>query len=78
MKHAIKKAYFCKKIKTMFSPGQLLFASIFFIAFSIVIYFSYKKDTKLHSKNYKGIKWIGLTFVIFILSLLIIKHLLKN
>lgn len=62
----------------MFSKGQLIFAVVFFIAFSIITYLSYKKDKNLHSKNYKGVKWIGLTFIIFILTLFAIKYLLKN
>ncbi len=62
----------------MFSTGQLIFAILFIIAFSLVITFTYKKDKKLHSKNYKGVKWIGIIFVIFLLILFYIKYLLKN
>jgi len=42
----------------MFSSGQLIFAGLFVIVFVAVIIFSYKKDKKLHLKNYKGVKWI--------------------
>jgi cytochrome bd-type quinol oxidase subunit 1 len=62
----------------MFSTGQLIFAILFFIAFVIVIIFSYKKDKKLHKKNYKGSVWILVSFAIFILLLFLIKHFLKN
>ena len=62
----------------MFSKGQLIFAAVFFIAFSVITFLTYRKDKKLHSKNYKGVKWISLTFIIFVLLLFFIKHLLKN
>ncbi|WP_047415992.1 hypothetical protein [Cellulophaga sp. Hel_I_12] len=62
----------------MFSTGQLIFAALFFIAFVIIIFLQYKKDKNLHSKNYKGVKWIGLGFIIFIITLFVIKILLKN
>nr|WP_254073587.1 hypothetical protein [Cellulophaga sp. HaHaR_3_176] len=62
----------------MFSTGQLIFAAIFFVAFSIIIFFTYKKDKNLHLKNYKGVKWIGIFFAIFIITLFLIKYLLNN
>jgi len=62
----------------MFSKGQLIFAILFAISFALVIIFTYKKDKKLHSKNYKGVKWVGIIFAIFIIILFIIKYLLKN
>ncbi|SEL30273.1 hypothetical protein SAMN04488008_103349 [Maribacter orientalis] len=62
----------------MFSTGQIIFAIGFALVFAIVIIISYKKDFKLHQKNYKGIKWIGLFFVLFLVSLLCIKYLLKE
>lgn len=62
----------------MFSRGQLIFAALFFVTFSIITFLSYKKDKKLHSKNYKGVKWISLTFIIFVLLLFLIKYILKN
>ncbi len=62
----------------MFSLGQMIFAGLFVVAFILIIAFSYKKDKKLHSKNYKGVKWIGITFIIFIIVLFIIKYILKN
>ncbi|SHI48660.1 hypothetical protein SAMN04487911_102220 [Arenibacter nanhaiticus] len=61
----------------MFSTGQLIFAGLFFIAFVIITFFAYNKDKSLHLKNYKGIKWIALTFVSFIIILFIIKFFLK-
>ena len=62
----------------MFSTGQIIFAIAFAVVFAIVIIISYKKDFKLHQKNYKGVKWIGLFFVLFLVSLLCIKFILKD
>ncbi|TMM53165.1 hypothetical protein FEE95_19030 [Maribacter algarum] len=62
----------------MFSSGQLIFAAFFVIVFAVIIVFTYQKDKKLHLSNYKGVKWVALTFLIFILLLFIIKYLLKN
>lgn len=62
----------------MFSTGQLIFAGLFAVAFIAIIILSYKKDKKLHSKNYKGTKWVLITFITFIIILFIIKQILKN
>ncbi len=62
----------------MFSTGQLIFASLFAIGFITIMVFSYKKDKKLHSKNYKGVKWIVAAFIVFIIILFCMKYLLKN
>ena len=62
----------------MFSTGQLVFASLFLIVFTIVIFLTYKKDKKLHKRNYKGVQWIGLLFIAFVIILFVIKYLLKN
>ncbi|SKB26702.1 hypothetical protein SAMN05660866_00371 [Maribacter arcticus] len=62
----------------MFSTGQIIFAIGFAVVFAIVIIISYKKDFKLHQKYFKGVKWIGLFFVLFLVSLLCIKFLLKD
>lgn len=62
----------------MFSNGQLIFAVLFALAFLVIIVYSYKKDKKLHDKNYKGVKWVGILFILFILILFAIKYLIKN
>ena len=62
----------------MFSNGQILFAVLFTLVFSIFIVQSYKKDKKLHSKNYKGVQWVGIIFLVFLLVLFCIKHFLKD
>src|SRR5690606_9826559 len=67
-----------RKNRNMFSKGQLIFAGLFAIVFAMVIFLSYKKDKKLHLKNYKGVKWVGLSFIIFVIILFIIRTLLKN
>lgn len=62
----------------MFSKGQIIFAVVFGIIFTIAIAYTYAKDKKLHSKNYQGVKWVGISFVIFIIILFYIKYLIKN
>lgn len=62
----------------MFSTGQIVFALLFAIVFIAIIIFSYRKDKKLHLKNYKGVKWIALAFIAFILTLFLIKYTLKT
>lgn len=62
----------------MFSTGQLLFALFFVIAFALVIFWTYKKDRDMHKRNYQGVKWVGIVFVIFVVALFLIKYLLKS
>jgi len=62
----------------MFSTNQLIFAVLFFIAFVVVMIFSYRKDKKLHKKYYKGSLWILVGFLVFVGILLLVKILLKG
>ncbi|MCR9225924.1 MAG: hypothetical protein NXH90_00685 [Flavobacteriaceae bacterium] len=62
----------------MFTTGQVIFAALFFIVFVAIIASSYRKDKKLHKKNYKGVIWILASFITFILILFLIKYFLKN
>ena len=62
----------------MFSTGQIVFAIVFIIVFGVAISFTYLKDKKLHEKNYQGVKWVGIFFIIFITALFLIKYLTKN
>jgi len=62
----------------MFSTGQLIFAVLFAAVFIGVTINSYRKDRTLHKKNYKGVKWVLISFIIFILILFLIKHFLKK
>ncbi len=50
----------------MFSKGQLIFAGLFIIAFTLLMIWSYRKDLKIHKKYYKN------TFIIIIAVFLII------
>ena len=50
----------------MFSQGQLIFALLFTICFSIILFIAYKKDAKLQKKYYKGSAWVLLAFIGFI------------
>tara|TARA_B100000963_G_C22363698_1_gene552779 strand:+ start:304 stop:489 length:186 start_codon:yes stop_codon:yes gene_type:complete len=50
----------------MFSQGQLVFAVLFIICFSIVLFIAYKKDAKLHKKYYRGSTWLLLALIAFI------------
>lgn len=62
----------------MFSTGQLIFAGFFVVAFITIMIFSYRKDKKLHAKNYRGVKWVGIVFIVFVTILFLLKYLLKN
>ena len=62
----------------MFSKGQVIFAILFVVAFIVIIIRSYRKDRKLHRRNFKGVIWVGISFVSFVILLLIIKYVLKN
>nr|WP_250149142.1 hypothetical protein [Flagellimonas sp. 389] len=62
----------------MFSTGQLIFAALFVVVFIAIILISYRKDKSLHNKNYKGVKWVMISFITFIIILFLIKHFLKN
>ncbi|NQV77842.1 MAG: hypothetical protein HQ490_05740 [Lutibacter sp.] len=50
----------------MFSKGQLIFAGLFLITFTISMIWSYRKDLEIHKKYYKN------TFIIIIAVFLII------
>jgi len=50
----------------MFSKGQLIFAALFVIAFAILMFWSYRKDLKIHKKYYKN------TYIIINAAFLII------
>lgn len=50
----------------MFSKGQLIFAALFVVAFTLLMIWSYKKDIKIHKKYYKN------TFIVLIAIFLVI------
>ncbi|MDR9456777.1 MAG: hypothetical protein RI572_05140 [Salegentibacter sp.] len=62
----------------MFSTGQLVFAALFLIAFVAIIIFSYRKDTKLHKKYYKGSIYVLIGFIAFIILLFFLKSWLGH
>ena len=62
----------------MFSIGQLIFGLLFFIAFVIAMFFSYRKDARLHQIFYKGNYKILIGFLIFIGLLFVIKIFFKR
>ncbi|WP_081209671.1 hypothetical protein [Salegentibacter sediminis] len=62
----------------MFSTGQLIFAALFLIAFVAIITFSYRKDTKLHKKYYKGSIYVLIGFIAFIILLFFLKSWLGH
>lgn len=62
----------------MFSTGQLIFAGLFLIAFVIIMIISYRKDTRLHKKYYKGSIYVLIGFILFILLLFFIKTQLNH
>ena len=61
----------------MFTKGQIIFSILFILAFAIVIWFAYKGDRRLHAKNYRGVKWIAVTFLLFVVALFCLKYWLK-
>lgn len=62
----------------MFTIGQLVFAALFFVAFVLILAFSYRGDKKLHKKQYKGSLWVLVGFIVFIAFLLFIKAYFKQ
>nr|WP_203293375.1 hypothetical protein [Luteirhabdus pelagi] len=62
----------------MFSTGQLIFAALFVVAFVIIMIVMYRKDKKLHRKQYKGSVWILVGFIVFVLLLLAAKYFFKQ
>ncbi len=66
--------YFCvHKFIGMLSTGQLIFAICFVIVFITIMVISYRKDKKLHKKQYKGSVWVLVGFIIFVGLLLAAK-----
>jgi len=62
------------KNKQMFTKGQLIFGILFFIAFAVIIGYTYRKDLKLHKRYYKGSIWVLFAFIAFILFIVGIKY----
>ena len=61
----------------MFSTGQVVFALLFILAFTLVIIRMYRKDRGWQKKQYQGVIWVLLFFLGFVALLLILKYSLK-
>ena len=62
----------------MFTTGRIIFASLFVIAFIILMYFSYKKDAKNNKKHYQnGALYVAIGLVVVIALLFLSKLLTK-
>ena len=62
----------------MFTKGQLIFAIIFVIIFTVVIIDSYKKDVRFLKNTYKGVRWVLIGFIVFFSILVILKKLVND
>ncbi len=63
----------------MFTPGRIVFASIFVVAFIILMFFSYKKDAKNNKKYYKNAAlYVALGILSLIVLLFLAKFLIKG
>ena len=67
-----------KKLYTMFSQGQWIFAGLFLVAFIIASVYVYRKDAALHQKFYKGSYRVLIGFFLFIVLLFVIKVTMKR
>lgn len=61
----------------MFSTGKIAFIIFFIILFISAMIWSYRKDIRLHKKQYKGSFWVLIGFIGFIALLFVIKLVLK-
>jgi len=61
----------------MFTKGQLIFAIIFVIIFTVVIIDSYKKDVRFLKNTYKGVRWVLIGFIVFFSILVVLKKLVN-
>ncbi len=66
------------KNRKMFSPGQIVFAALFVIAFTAILIWMYRKDRTWHRTQYNGARWVLVFFIAFIIILFILKFLLKE
>ncbi|MBE15214.1 MAG: hypothetical protein ABNH00_07785 [Dokdonia sp.] len=62
----------------MFSTGQWIFVVFFIVAFITLLLIAYRKDARLHKKQYKGSKWVLLGFLGFVAILFLLKVVLNR
>jgi len=60
----------------MFTTGRWIFIGFFIALFVGALIWSYRKDLKLHKKQYKGSIWVLVGFIAFLLLLLLLKQIL--
>ena len=60
-----------------FSKGQLIFALVFFVVFVIIMVFAYRKDRALSRIHYKGVIYIFLGILCFLLIYMLLSKLLS-
>ena len=52
----------------MFTPGRIVFASLFAVAFIGYLIWAYRKDARLSSKYYKGAGYILIILIVIWLA----------
>ncbi|EDP94360.1 hypothetical protein KAOT1_09936 [Kordia algicida OT-1] len=62
----------------MFSSGQIIFAAFFVIIFVAIMIYAYRKDLQLHKRYYKGSLRILLVFILFIITIVVIKKFIVS
>jgi formate hydrogenlyase subunit 3/multisubunit Na+/H+ antiporter MnhD subunit len=62
----------------MFTEGRLIFSILFLIIFIFAIIYSYKKDKKVHFKNYKNTFWVLIGSIMFVIILTLLKYLINK
>ncbi len=62
----------------MLTQGQLIFAALFVVVFTIAAVVMYRKDARLHRTFYKGSHWVLVGFLLFLVLLFVIKTFLKR
>lgn len=60
----------------MFTAGQIVFALFFFFSFTVIIFFSYKRDRKTINMFYRDSYKILFAFILFFFLLFCIKYFL--
>ncbi|WP_408024454.1 hypothetical protein [Tenacibaculum sediminilitoris] len=62
----------------MFTTGRIIFASLFVIAFIILMFFSYKKDAKNNKKHYQNAAIYVAIGIAVVIALLFLSKLLTK
>ena len=63
----------------MFTTGRIIFASLFAVAFIVLMIFSYKKDAVNNKKHYKNSAiYVAIGIITTILLLFLAKFLIKG